>query len=52
MIKRHLSLWVTLILVVLAAMPNAGVQAQGVPRTLKFAIGIDIDTNDSGWLIL
>lgn len=46
MVKRSVSLWVVLILVAIVAVPYAGVQAQGVPRTLKFALGVDIDTLD------
>ncbi len=45
MARRHLGvLLVVLIALIVPSVP--GVQAQAVPRTLKFAIGIDIDTLD------
>ncbi len=46
MLKRWVGLWVTLVLIGLVAAPPSNGQAQAVPRTLKFAVGIDVDTLD------
>src|SRR5437667_12079838 len=43
---RRISAWVLLAASVLVAVPTAAGQAQGPPKTLRIAVGIDADTLD------